>query len=521
MKSEAPVKRIAGIDLGTNSFHAVIADIFEDGHFELVDSLKEMVFLAEAGLGSDISEESMKRGLNALRIINQLCEGQNVESIHAYATSAIREAKNGGEFIQRVIDEIGIKVNAISGLLEAELISLGVRNGVRLENSPSLLVDIGGGSVEFIIADHEKTHFLTSHKIGVARLRADFVDADPPTAKQIREMEQFILSEIEDVRVALVQHPCAEIIGSSGTMQAVAALLALRGKGKEKIDLTSIPLNEFRFTRQEFESLAGSLLKMNRKKRLRIVGLDEKRVDLILPGIILIGTLLKELKVDLVRISIQALREGIIIRAIQKEFFRKKDPLPLGDPRRRSVMTLAEKCNWHREHSLQVCRLALKIFDELREEIGADESDRELLEFATILHDIGYHVSHNSHHKHALYLILNADLRGFQEDEVQIMGHVARYHRRSVPSKRHTLFNELKKPVKERIRTLAGILRVADGLDRSHYQNVKELSVESNPDKIVLRIRTQSDPELEIWGAMRKAQLLESQLRKSVEIIEA
>lgn len=520
MKSENPVKRIAGIDLGTNSFHAVIADIFEDGHFELVDSLKEMVFLAEGGLGNDISEEAMRRGLDALRIIQRLCEGQNVERIHAYATSAIREARNGGEFIQRVIDEVGIKVNAISGLLEAELISLGVRNGVQLNETPSLLVDIGGGSVEFIIADREKTHFLTSHKIGVARLRADFVTSDPPSAKDQRAMETFILSEISDVREALAKAPCGEVIGSSGTMQAVATLIALRRKGREKDDPAALALNEFRFTRQEFESMAGDLLKMNRKKRVRIPGLDEKRADLIVPGVILIRTLLRELGVESVRISVQALREGIIIRAIQKEFSRRQDPIPIGNPRRRSVMALAEKCNWHREHSLQVCELALQLFDELREDLALSDVDRELLEYATILHDIGYHVSHNSHHKHALYLIVNADLRGFHEDEVQIMGHVARYHRRSIPNKRHQLFNALSKPVKERIRTLAGLLRVADGLDRSHYQNVEELVVEKGNGKVLLKIRTQSDPELEIWGAMRKSQLLEARLGKRVEIEE-
>ena len=180
------VKRIASIDLGTNSFHAVIVDIHSDGSFYTVDKLKEMVLLAEKGVGERLSEAAIKRGLDALQKIKTLCDHQNVEQILAFATSAIREAENGGEFIQLAIDEIGLKINAIPGRVEAELIGLAVQHGVKLPvDSPALMMDIGGGSVEFIIGDRDKFYFLASKKIGVARMAVKFIDHDPVTVHEI------------------------------------------------------------------------------------------------------------------------------------------------------------------------------------------------------------------------------------------------------------------------------------------------------------------------------------------------
>jgi exopolyphosphatase/guanosine-5'-triphosphate,3'-diphosphate pyrophosphatase len=162
--------------------------------------------------------------------------------------------------------------------------------------------------------------------------------------------------------------------------------------------------------------------------------------------------------------------------------------------------------------------MALQLFDDLKDDLKLLEYDRELLEYAALMHDIGYYISHRKHHKHALYLIRNADLKGFREDEINLMAHVARYHRRSTPKKRHRRFSQLATNLQERIRKLAGILRVADGLDRSHYQNVKQLEICKGTSTVTLRITTESDPELEIWGAMRKRQLFEEITGKRLNI---
>ena len=190
------------------------------------------------------------------------------------------------------------------------------------------------------------------------------------------------------------------------------------------------------------------------------------------------------------------------------------------DPRRRSVLELVHKCEWHEDHSRHVSMLSLKLFDEFKNELRLDDADRELLEYSALMHDIGYHISHRKHHKHALYIIRNSDLMGFREREVEIMANVARYHRRSTPKARHPFFKNLSKESKARVKKLAAILRVADGLDRSHYQNVRGVEVIKNETKSYLNIITESDPQLEIWGANRKKTLFEEVTGKELIIDE-
>ena len=510
-----PVKRVAAIDLGTNSFHVVLADLFSDGHYEVVDTLKEMVLLADDGDLENLSEPAMDRGIAALKKIRALCDGQDVERILAYATSAIREAKNGGQFIQRAIDEAGIKINAISGLLEAELIAYGVQYGMKLGRKEHMIADIGGGSVEFIIADQQEITWLDSRKIGVARLTAEFVHHDPITKEEILALKHHIQQELQSVREAWGDRKKSVLIGSSGTMQNVAMMISQR-RGME----IPITLNEFEFSRKEFTQLKEEILSSNRQKRTKIAGLDEKRVDLIQAGVVLVDELIQTFGAKSIRISSQALREGILIRYMKKMMKAEQPMVTERDPRRRSIFQLARKCNWHEAHSRHVCELSLQLFDAFKDALDLSDQDRELLEYAALLHDIGYHISHQSHHKHALYLILNADLKGFSEEEIQIMAHVARYHRRSTPQKRHELYSALPKAVRKKVKKLAGILRVADGLDRSHYQNVKSLEVQIQPEKAQIFIQTESDPELEIWGATRKSQLLAEKLKREIEICE-
>lgn len=505
-ENRSPAKRIAAIDLGTNSFHAVIVDIYPDGSFRTVDKLKEMVILAEKGMGSYLSGEAMERGLAALKKIKILCDSQGVERILAYATSAIREALNGGEFIQRMIDEVGVKALAIPGKMEAELIGHAVQHAISLDEKPVLMVDIGGGSVEFIIADKEEFFYSASKKIGVARMAAQFVSTDPVKKKEQKKLRKHFKQELKDLFEAVEAHPVDTIVGSSGTMENIATMIANRNSISK-----SMTLNEIEFTADEYRDFHTYFIKLDRSERLKEKGLDEKRVDIIAPGLVLLRYLISKLEIKNVKISEQALREGMILHYIKRE--KEKLELELfadfPDPRRRSVFELLRKCSWHELHSTHVTNMALKLFDTLQDELKLPDQDRELLEYAGYMHDIGYYISHRKHHKHALYLIRHADLHGFKDEEIQIMANVARYHRRSTPKSRHKYYDRLDKSVKGRVRKLSGILRVADGLDRSHYQNVKNLDIDISDDEITLYITTEADPELEIWGAMRKRQLFE------------
>lgn len=508
-----PVKRIAAIDLGTNSFHAVIVDIFSDGSFYTIDKLKEMVLLAEKGTEGGLSDAAMERGLEALKKIKTLCDHQGAEQILAYATSAIREAENGGEFIQRSIDEVGVKIRAIPGRLEAELIGLAVQHGIQMPEKPSLIMDVGGGSVEYILADNKTFYHLSSKKIGVARMTARFIDNDPITQKEIETLTNHFRDHLTDVAQAYAQHRGAILIGSSGTMENIGLMISNRNEKSPNLSV-----NELEFTSEEFFEFYDDVIGMNADERAGLKGIDEKRIELLPAGLVLVKYILTTFGIKEVKISSQALREGIILRYIQNELKDISKAPIVEDPRKRSVLELVYKCDWHEEHSRHVAKLSLQIFDAFKEDLSLTDLDRELLEYAAWMHDIGYYISHRKHHKHALYIIRNSDLLGFKEDEIEVMANIARYHRRSTPKNRHPHFKSMISENKERVEKLAGILRVADGLDRSHYQNVRGMDIMKDEGSITIQISTEADPQLEIWGAMRKNSLFEEITDKKLHI---
>ncbi|MEX0685024.1 MAG: Ppx/GppA phosphatase family protein [Balneolales bacterium] len=512
-QNHIPRKRIAALDLGTNSFHAVIVDIYPDGTFRTIDTHKEMVELGRNGVGKPLTDEAMASGIDALKKIKILCDHQNVENIQSFATSAIRESPNGGEFMQRAIDEVGLKIMAIPGKMEAKLIGHAVQHGMALNNQPVLIMDIGGGSTEFIIANKKEIFFLNSLKIGVSRMAADFITNDPITAEEIKALEKHYKKALSKLNKNFKKHPAEGLVGASGTMQNIALMIAGR-KGRSM----EVTLNEFEYSQQDFLDLYDDFIGMNREQRMKVTGLDTKRVDFIVPGMILLKIVLNLLGIKKIKTSIQALREGIILRHIKHELIGLKMLADYPDTRRRSVFEMLNKCHWHKKHSRQVARLALKLFDDLQPYHKMDTNDRELLEYASLMHDIGYHISHSKHHKHAMYLIKNANLKGFNEDEIQIMAHVARYHRRSTPKSRHKYFKELKPAIQIKITKLSAFMRVADGLDRSHFQNVTHVRAEIT-NKVNIYIQTQTDPQVEIWGAMRKSELMEDLFGKPVRIM--
>ena len=420
-------RRIAAIDLGTNSFHAVIVDVFPDGSFQTVDKLKEMVLLAEKGFGQNLSPAAMDRAIEALQKIKTLSSHQDAEQILAYATSAIREAENGGELIQRAIDEVGIKINAIPGRVEAELIGLAVRHGIQLPDKPSLMVDIGGGSVEFIIGDRDRFYFLSSKKIGVARMTAAFVESDPISADEINTLERHFEEQLRDVAQAFATHRAEMMVGSSGTMENIGLMIAKREKKRQNLSV-----NELEFTDEQFFDLYDELIKMNRKQRAKLSELDDKRIDLIAPGLVLVKFLLKKFSIKKVKISSQALREGIIIRYISREMDELKGMATYENPRMRSVMELVNRYDWHEDHSQHVAKLALILFDEFREKLALTDTDRELLRYSAFMHDIGYFISNRKHHKHALYIIRHSELLGFKEMEIEMIRRALQYHQSNI-----------------------------------------------------------------------------------------
>lgn len=503
--------RLCVIDMGTNSFHAIVFDAFPDGTFEVVGRLKEVVALGEGGFTSHrLTDEAQGRGLAALHQIRAMADGHGVADYVACATSAVREAENGGEFIERVRDEVGLYVRTITGETEAALIYEAVRQEVDL-SEPSLLVDIGGGSTEFILADRDGMHFATSLKLGAARLSEQFVSTDPVDADEFRRLRAHIRKELGPVLRQAHERGVRRVVGSSGTLQTIAAMVAASyGEPGRIFDYVFDAANVRRTTKL--------LMLSTRVQRRRMPGMQEQRVDQIVAGAILFDVVLKDLGIRRFVVSPNALREGIVIDFVERNYKWIRRLAPYHDVRRRSVYDLAIRLRWDEPHARHVARLALQLFDATAPLHGRGERERELLEYAAVLRDAGYAISRRSHHKHSLYVIKNADLKGFTPDEVALIANVARYHRAGLPSERHADYRRLAEPERRLVNELAALLRLANGLDRSHFQNVTHLDAALTDDALRLTLRTKADPQLDVWAARRGASLFRRTFERPVTV---
>ncbi len=510
----AQTRRVAAIDLGTNSFHMVIVEESKGKGIVEIDRVKEMICIGRGSISTKmLDQEAMEAGITTLKHFLVLAAQQGVkpENVMAFATSAIREAKNRSVFLQRVRQETGLKIKVISGLEEAQFIYYGVRHAVKLASEPELIFDIGGGSVEFIIADHEKIFLLESRKIGVARMLERFIATDPISDRELSLLQQFFAAELYTSAEKSRELGIKRAIASSGTAQNIARMIrSITGRDDE------VTLNQSSFTRKEFQKFYKSVMTMTASERKKLTGLDEKRVDLIVPGVILVNVIFSLFKLKEVAISDSALREGMVVHNLRNSWPGSLERQQQLNIRRQSVIELGYRCDWDQKHSGQIAALCLQLFDWLQPLHGLENDDRELLEYAALLHNIGAFISISSHHKHSQYIIVNGELRGFAPAEVNIIANVARYHRKSLPSMKHEAYSLLKPRQRRVVDVLSGILRVANGLDRGHRQNIVSVEADSTDSTVTVYLQANDKPDIEIWAADRMKGWLETVLERSI-----
>jgi len=255
------------------------------------------------------------------------------------------------------------------------------------------------------------------------------------------------------------------------------------------------------------------------KQRLAHPAIDPKRVDQIGAGAVLLDTLLNELPaVTHLRVSSNALREGMVVHFMDTNYARIRRMAPFRDPRRRSVHEHAYRYQWEERHAQHVAATATFLFDVCRPLYEGPPGDAELLEYAALLHDVGYLVSHDTHARHSRYLIKNADLQGFQPDEIAIMSLVARYHRGAPPKPSHEHYATRPDGEQRRIRQLASLVHIAEGLDRSHFQNVTALRARLTDAALILSIATKADPQLEVWSGTEEGALFENEFGRELRV---
>ncbi len=507
--------RIAAIDVGSNSIHMVVAQVESDGRFRVLDRAKEMVRLGQRTLSSGrLSVDAINAGVRTLAAFRTLAERQGVVRFKAVATSAVREAKNGGDFIQRVRDDVGLRVTVIPGSEEARLTYLGVRHAIDLRGEPTLVVDAGGGSVEVILIEDEKPVAFHSLKIGVSRLSEKFlVDDDPPSSESLADLDAHLAEHLDPILSRIGKRHVRRVIGTSGTLLNLIAIA-----GYERGEPPNGHLNNFSVRADEIARVRRMVGKAEREDRLRIKGLDAKRVDFIVAGACLADYVLRRIDAEAMVACTWALREGVLLDFIARHRKGIEETERFADPRRRSVIRFARHVNAADSHGQHVARLALHIYDQLADELDLQPESRDWMEFAALLHDVGHLIGHKDHQRHSYYLITNGELLGFRRDELEIIGQAARYHQKAPPKESDVEYAELPKAHRRVVRALSAILRVADGLDRSHYGVVRDVALVRRGDRLTFQLYTGGDDaELEIWEARRRAALIEEVLGVDVD----
>jgi len=510
---------LAAIDIGTNSIHMVVVRVDPVlPTFTIIAKEKDTVRLGDRDPRTgDLTPEAMQRAIAALRRCQKLAKSFNAEQIVAVATSATREAPNGQDFIKRVDSELGLFVNLISGQEEARRIYLGVLSGMEFNNHPHIIIDIGGGSTELILGDSHEPRTLSSTKVGAVRLTAEFITTDPISSSEFQYLQAYIRGMLErpvdEVRSHLQPGEQPRLVGTSGTIEALAIIHA-----REKLGMVPSPLNGYQLSRKDIKELVKRLAAMNYAERAAIPGMSDRRSEIIVAGALILLEAMTLLGIESLMIGERALREGVIVDWMLSHGLIEDRLRFQGSVRERSVLKIAQKYQVNLEYSQRVATFALSLFDQTTGHLHNWDTDtRELLWAAAILHNCGVYVSHSAHHKHSYYLIRNGELLGFAESEIEVIANLARYHRQSIPKKKHSNYSNLpSKKHRQLVSQLSAILRLAVALDRRQIGAIEQVRCEFHPDTQELHLRLQpshpgDDCALELWSLDYKKGVFEEE----------
>ena len=525
-RSSAQTRRVAAIDIGTNSTHLLVASVDTTlGTFSIEQAEKSTTRLGERDPDSgELTSAGMQRGYETLRRFRDLAISHDVEQIVTAATSAVREAPNGREFLQSIQDGLGMDVDLVSGPEEARLIYLGVLSGMSFGDRPHLLLDIGGGSTELILADGRDARALTSTRVGAVRLQRDFVKDDPIPPQRRSFLQAFIQGSLEPavdkVRRRIKPGEIPVLVATSGTAMAIGALAA------SEDDRPPLKLHGYRVSRQRLDRVVEKLVTMTPEQRRDLSPINDRRAEIIVPGALILQTTMQMLGVDELVLSERALREGLIVDWMLRHGLLEDRFSFQSSIRQRTVIHQVQRFAVNQRRAERVATHALSLYDATEGLMHQDDGQgRELLWAAAMLHACGQHINLSAYHKHSWYLIRHGELLGYSEAEHLMVAAIARYHRRSLPKKRHESWQALvTRDNRRRVSEMALLLRLAAALDRRPEPVVASLRVNTTPDVLDLVLvpeRLNQNLSLEQWSLESCAEVVREasgvKLRVSVQ----
>jgi exopolyphosphatase / guanosine-5'-triphosphate,3'-diphosphate pyrophosphatase len=506
--------RLAAIDVGTNTIRLTVAEVQDDDTYRILDEEREMVRLGEhLDKTGRLSQAAMDRALAAIGKMKGIADGFKVSQTRAIATSAVREAANGRSFIREVSRQHKVRIDVISGEEEAQLAFRTATRHFDFHGRPTAVVDIGGGSVEVILSAGTAIDHVYSLPLGAVRVTERLVRSDPLKPKHWKQMKEEIDRGLREV-IRQPNHRAELMIGSGGTFTALAHMSKWQREGRHG------SVQGYVLSPAEIIHLVRRLRETPLEGRREIPGLSPDRADIIVAGASVISRVVRGLNTQQVMVNERGIRDGLLLHMISDLPGRSRaSQVALPGNRMEWVRSFARKAHSNERHCEHVAGLALQLFDGVKKRYRLPDSSRDLLQAAALLHDIGYLISHAKHHKHAYHLIMHGDLPGFTPLEMELVANVVRYHRRAFPRKRHENLAYLSSSDRKLIAKLSGILRIADGLDRTHSQSVTGAKVRVLRGRLRVGLQARSFPEIEAADAERKADLFRKAFKTDVELI--
>lgn len=517
-------RRVAALDIGTNSVRLVVAETDPATTFHVIEDIKETTRLGTGLYTSGrLQEEAMQKTLAALQKMKATTARHRVDRLRAVGTSAVREADNAGQFLQMARDQAGVDIEVIDAEKEARLAFSSAVNTFGLDDRRSAIVDIGGGSTEFVLSAGGVIDSIHPLALGAVRLSEIYASAEAKSGYDYAAMCAAVDQVITE-RLGRLPYRPEQIIGMGGTFTSLARVAIRRGLGTDGTAHFPFAVRGHELTRGQVASLLDWLRRMPLSERRETPGLSSRRAEIIVAGVCIISRLMENLRIDLLRIHDGGIRDGLLAEMIDEL------GIDVEAPRRRSgklievARSFAKRCRYEKEHSEHVARLAVQIFDQLAERVHdaggtwARREHRDLLQAAGLLHDLGTIIEYRRHHKHSYDMIIHGELPVLTRREIEIIANLARYHRRGGPRARHANFKKLGNDDQRLVAHLAGILRIADGLDRLHTQNVTRVFVDVQDDCVRFEAEADENPKVNLKYAKKKADVFQAAFRTKARL---
>jgi len=506
--------RYAAVDIGSNSLRWQVGEILPGKPMEVLAAERSVTRLGESVFRTGaISPEAMELVCQKLQEAAREIRRFDVVATRAVATAAVRDASNQHVFVARAAEALGAPVEVISGQEEARLVHLGVQARWPHPRQRILIVDLGGGSAEAILAENGNLVQAVSKPLGAVRLTESFLKNDPPTRLELHQLDEFIQEKIAAIAEKIRPGKLHRVIATSASAAAIVCSINRVDRAHRET------ADRLRATMRQIRKFYGTISAMDLAQRRKVSGIGPRRAEIIIAGAAVFLRLLERLQLPAMYYTLAGVRDGIIADLHARGAGR--DLSRLSREQRRVCEEMARKYAVPLAHARKVAQLAQSLFDQLQAIHQLPPFYGKMIEAAALLHDVGHYVSDTGHHKHSHYLVSNSDLPGFTDTERALIAALCRYHRKSMPSARHDTLNPLDAEARRAVLLLIPILRLADSLDRGHQQDVDEVECSTRNGRVVIALRSSRDTDLEQWAAERAAPLFRQVYDREVAILRA